>query len=60
MADGTTTAQGRIRSEPRGPHWVAWIADANGRPEKSVVLVGETQEEAEQRAKAWLEARARP
>jgi hypothetical protein len=59
MADGTTTAQGRIRSEQRGPHWVAWIADANGRPEKSVVLVGETQEEAEQRAKAWLEARAK-
>jgi len=59
MAEGTTSAQGRIRSEARGPHWVAWIADANGRPDQSVVLVGETQEEAEQRAKAWLEARAR-
>ena len=45
--DGTTIAQGRIRSEARGPHWVAWIADAKGKPEKSVVLVGETHEEAE-------------
>ena len=43
----------RIRSEARGPHWVAWIADANGKPENSVVLVGETQEEAEARARKW-------
>jgi hypothetical protein len=50
-----TTAQGTIRSEPRGPHWVAWIADANGKPVDAVVLVGETQEEAERRAKLWAE-----
>ncbi len=42
-----------IRSEARGPHWVAWVADANGKPRDSVVLVGETQEEAEERAKRW-------
>ena len=56
MAD-TTTARGtrRVRSEARGPHWVAWIADENGKPEGSVVIVGETQEEAEERAKRWGE-----
>ena len=46
-------AERRIRSEARGPHWVAWVADANGEPENSVVLVGETQEEAEERARKW-------
>ena len=46
---------GRVRSEPRGGHWVAWVADANGKPEQSVVLVGQTREEAEDRAKAWAE-----
>ena len=47
---------GDIRSEPRGPHWVAWLADAAGKPRYSVVLVGETQEEAEERARRWAEA----
>jgi hypothetical protein len=46
-----------IRSEARGPHWVAWIADANGRPENSVVLVAATREEAEERARKWAEQR---
>jgi hypothetical protein len=53
MADRSATGtQGRrpIRSEARGPHWVAWLPDANGRPEGSVVLVGGTREEAEERA----------
>jgi predicted RNase H-like HicB family nuclease len=50
----------RIQSEARGPHWVAWVADANGKPEGSVILVGETREEAEARARAWAEARTRP
>jgi hypothetical protein len=44
-----------IRSEARGPHWVAWVADANGKPEGSVVLVGETRKEAEERARRWAE-----
>jgi hypothetical protein len=47
-----------VRSEARGPHWVAWVADTNGKPLKSIVLVGETQKEAEQRAKDWAEASA--
>jgi hypothetical protein len=44
---------GEIRSEPRGPHWVAWVADASGKPLKSIVLVGRTREEAEERARRW-------
>jgi hypothetical protein len=48
-----------IHSEARGPHWIAWIAragsDKPGRPERSIVLIGETQEEAETRARAFAE-----
>lgn len=50
-ADGGRTVQ----SEARGGHWVAWVPDVNGKPEDSVVLVGETRAEAEERAKAWAE-----
>ena len=53
-----TTPRGEIRSEARGPHWVAWVADAGGKPVGSVVLVGETREEAERRAKLWAEKTA--
>ena len=48
-----------IRSEARGPHWVAWVADANGKPEGSVVLVAATREDAEERARKWAERLAR-
>jgi hypothetical protein len=60
MADRTPgESRSRIRSEARGPHWVAWVADAHGKPENSVVLVGETQEEAEERAIKWADQAAR-
>jgi hypothetical protein len=36
-----------IRSDAHGPHWVAWVADAEGKPQDSVVLVAPTREEAE-------------
>ena len=56
MADRRPAAGKRqIRSEARGPHWVAWVADTNGKPEGAVVLVGETREEAEERARQWGE-----
>jgi hypothetical protein len=46
-----------IRSEAHGPHWVAWVArSADGGPEHSVLLVGQTREEAEDRARRWAEA----
>jgi hypothetical protein len=56
MADSTVSRE--VRSEARGPHWVAWIAGIDGKPEHSVVLVGRTREEAEQRARRWAEANA--
>jgi hypothetical protein len=49
------TSMREVRSEARGPHWVAWIAGADGKPERSVVLVGQTREEAEERARKWAE-----
>jgi hypothetical protein len=45
-----------VRSEARGPHWVAWIPDAGGKPLYSVVLVGKTQKEAEERARKWADS----
>ena len=47
-----------VRSQARGPHWVAWIPDANGKPSGSVVVVGKTREEAERRAREWAESQA--
>jgi len=51
-----------IRSAARGPHWIAWIVRAGGEqpdrpgsPDRAVVLVGETQEEAEARARLFAE-----
>ena len=45
-----------IRSEAHGPHWVAWLTrSGSDKPERSVVLIGETQEEAEARARQWAE-----
>ena len=46
----------QIHSEARGPHWAAWISrDGSGKPERSVVLVAETREQAEERARRWAE-----
>ena len=58
MAETVTTSQGifEIRSEPHGPHWVAWIARAaEAAPEHSILIVGETQTVAEARARRWAE-----
>jgi hypothetical protein len=45
-----------IHSEARGPHWIAWVSrDGSRKPERSVVLVAETQEKAEARAREWAE-----
>ena len=52
----TSTGRFNVHSEARGPHWIAWLTrDPETRPVRDVVLVGETQEEAETRARAWLE-----
>ncbi len=50
-----------VHSEAHGPHWIAWVTrGSDTRPVRDVVLVGETQEEAESRARAWIrDAQAR-
>ena len=48
-----------IHSEARGPHWIAWITRGTGtKPERSVVVVGETQAEAEESARKWAESQS--
>jgi hypothetical protein len=42
----------QIHSQARGPHWIAWISrDGSGQPDRSVVFVAATREEAESRAR---------
>jgi hypothetical protein len=58
MAETVTTREGtfEIRSEAHGPHWVAWLAKApDTAPAHAVLIVGETQAEAEARARQWAE-----
>jgi len=58
MAETVTIREGtfEIRSEAHGPHWVAWIArSADAAPEHAVLIVGQTQSEAEARARQWAE-----
>jgi hypothetical protein len=46
-----------IHSAARGPHWIAWVSRPGAeQPHGSVVLVGETQEEAEARARGWIQS----
>jgi hypothetical protein len=50
-----------IHSEARGSHWIAWvIRPGSPRPDRSAVLIGRSQEEAESRAKAWAESQESP
>jgi hypothetical protein len=55
VTDNPAPAAGfTIHSEAHGPHWIAWLTRASEtKPVKSVVVVGETREEAEQRARRW-------
>ncbi|HMF95015.1 MAG TPA: hypothetical protein VKE96_12005 [Vicinamibacterales bacterium] len=56
-----TTSPGnyQIHSEARGPHWIAWVSrDGSGKPAGAVVLVAETRELAEERARRWAEQSA--
>jgi hypothetical protein len=44
-----------IRSAARGPHWIAWLTRrGTDEPDRSIVIVGETQQEAEANAHKWL------
>ena len=53
----TPTGTYDIHSEARGPHWIAWITRGGAaKPERSVVIVGATQAEAEASARRWAES----
>ena len=46
----------QVHAEARGPHWIAWITrGAETRPDRSIVLVAATREDAEARARLWAE-----
>ena len=47
----------QVHSELRGSHWIAWVTrDGSAKPDRSVVVVGATREEAEDRARQWAES----
>jgi len=49
-----------IHAEARGPHWVGWISrGGSGAPDRAILLVAATEEEAQARARAWIAARRR-
>jgi hypothetical protein len=52
----TTSISYQIHSEARGPHWIAWITrEGNAKPERSIILVAASKDEAEARARRWAE-----
>ena len=52
--DQQTLGNYRVHSELRGHHWVAWLTEGNDtRAVQSVLMVGQTREEAESRLRAW-------
>jgi hypothetical protein len=54
IMNGQPTPPFEVHSEARGPHWVAWITRTGETgPCQSVLLIGQTQHEAETRARAW-------
>lgn len=45
-----------VRSEAHGPHWIAWLVrPGSEKPDRGIVLIGETQEEAEAHARRFAE-----
>lgn len=51
-----TTGPYEIHTEARGKHWIGWITrGGDARPERSVVLVAASREEAVTRARRWAE-----
>ena len=45
-----------IHVEARGPHWIAWVSrDGSGKPDRSVILIGENREKAEANAQRWAD-----
>jgi hypothetical protein len=43
-----------IHTASRGPHWIGWVSrPGSQQPDRSVIVVAPTQEEAVIRAQAW-------
>jgi hypothetical protein len=56
---GANSGSYEVHSEARGPHWIAWITRPGAtQPDRSVVLVAASREEAEARARSWAERQA--
>jgi len=54
-----TSGSYEVRSEAHGPHWIAWIVRPGAtEPDRAIVVVGETQEEAEARARRFAESQS--
>ncbi len=52
----STASSYQIHTEARGPHWIAWVSrDGSGKPERAVILVGETKAKAEANAERWAQ-----
>jgi len=52
----TTTGAFQIHSEARGQHWIAWVTrGADTTPDRSIVLIGASKDEAEARARRFAE-----
>ena len=46
----------KIKTESRGAHWIAWATrGSSDEPVNSVILVGQTHDEAESHARAWVD-----
>ena len=46
----------RVQSKPTSGHWTAWVTPAGSdQPAGQVILVGQTQQEAETHARQWQE-----
>jgi hypothetical protein len=49
-----TTGEHEIHTASRGPHWIGWVSrPGSQQPDRSVIVVAATQEEAVTRARAW-------
>ncbi len=50
------SANYQVHSEPSMGHWASWVTSGNDpKPSGAVILVGQTQEEAEAHARLWAE-----
>ena len=50
----TTPGPYEIHSAARGPHWIAWVTRPGSQlPDRSIVLIARTQDDAIARAQAW-------